>query len=92
MLSGFRLDLTVKIFPLYINNISPCSSRGRPIVSAYSCHMFSTRDTECPFYSGLGATEDFLDYNLLAVSLPVRLAFTGLGLAFLINDLARSRV
>ena len=66
VLSGFRLDLIVKPFPLLgIYNLCPCSARDRPIVAAYSCHMFSTRNTECLLHSGLGATEDFLDENSL---------------------------
>ena len=82
----------VKPVPLlFVDNVSPRSSRDLPIVAVHS-HMFSTRDTECLFHSVFGATEDFLDYNLIPVSLPVQLLFTGLALPFLINDLARSRV
>jgi len=51
-LSGFRLDLIVKPFPLLsINNVSPCSSRGPPIVAADSCHMFSTLHETLSAYS-----------------------------------------
>jgi len=52
VLSGFRLDLIVKLFPLLsIDNVSPCSSRGRPIVAGYSCRMFSALHETLSVYS-----------------------------------------
>jgi hypothetical protein len=94
VLSGFRLDRLVKSFPLlFADSILSRSSRSRSIVAVYSCHVFSTRDTECFFHSLLGAIEDLLDYDLLPVSLCIFLFFTGLVvLPFPIDNLARSRV
>jgi hypothetical protein len=93
VLSGFRLDLLVKSFPrLFADTTPSCSSRSRSVVAVYPCHVFSTRDTESFFHSLFGATEHFLDYNLLPARLPVLLFSNRVVLLFLIDDLARSRV
>ena len=82
VLSGFRLDRIVKPFSLVMSLPAPLV-----VVLPYGLYQ----ETECLFHSRFGATDDFLDYNLLP-SLPLRLLFTGLAVPFLIHDLARSRV